>query len=368
MKKHKNKIITVAVIIAVLAAAWFYGGNYNKPGGEHTTGAVAQGASSPGNGISGEKVSDDGAPEAGIGEPNDGGTNAAPSGGTETSLIKPGPPSPAAGDGEASSEPGKPAPPSNGGAVSSGPGGGDGTGSPDTVNANDKPEPPNSPDGSGSAGMSPSEAPGAAGAVPGANPGPGQVQGPENEPDKTHTQDTAPITSDPGAEADQYQTQPAPDGKPAPVEPQDVTVGDGSFTVYLKVCADNILGNMNLLNKEKHELVPGDGVIFPTAAVIAYEGESVFNVLQREMRRNKIHMVSRSTPIYNSAFIEAINNLYEFDAGELSGWMYCVNEWYPNYGCSRYMLQPGDVIEWHYTCDLGRDLPGANWAVAGQRQ
>jgi len=117
-----------------------------------------------------------------------------------------------------------------------------------------------------------------------------------------------------------------------------------------------LLNNMNLLNREKHELVPADGVIFPMTEVTAYEDESVFNVLQRETRRARIHMASRFTPIYNSAYLEAINNLYEFDAGELSGWMYKVNGWFPNYGSSRYQLQPSDVIEWHYTCDLGHDL------------
>ena len=161
---------------------------------------------------------------------------------------------------------------------------------------------------------------------------------------------------DPETGKDRYQTTPAPEGRPVPVEPQDVIVGDGSFTVTLSVRCDNILDNMILLDREKHELVPDDGVIFPVTVVTAYEGESVFNVLQREMRRAGIHMTFRNTPIYNSAYITAINNLNEFDVGELSGWMYRVNGWYPNYGCSRYQLEPGDVIEWHFTCDRGRDL------------
>ena len=62
--------------------------------------------------------------------------------------------------------------------------------------------------------------------------------------------------------------------------------------------------------------------------------------------------------MYNSAYIEGIHNLYEFDCGELSGWMYKVNEWFPNYGCSRYQLRDGDVICWEYTCDLGVDVGG----------
>ena len=36
--------------------------------------------------------------------------------------------------------------------------------------------------------------------------------------------------------------------------------------------------------------------------------------------------------------------------------MYCVNDWYPNYGCGVYQVKAGDVIEWNYTCDLGLDL------------
>ena len=56
--------------------------------------------------------------------------------------------------------------------------------------------------------------------------------------------------------------------------------------------------------------------------VTFYEGESVFNVLQRTCKQQKIHMEFSNTPIYNSAYIEGINNLYEFDVGNLSGWMY----------------------------------------------
>ena len=42
--------------------------------------------------------------------------------------------------------------------------------------------------------------------------------------------------------------------------------------------------------------------------------------------------------------------------GELSGWMYKVNNKFPKYGCSNYNLKDGDDIVWSYTCDLGRDV------------
>ena len=41
--------------------------------------------------------------------------------------------------------------------------------------------------------------------------------------------------------------------------------------------------------------------------------------------------------------------------------MYTVNGWFPNYGCSKYVLQDKDVIQWIYTCDLGRDIGGNFW-------
>ena len=97
----------------------------------------------------------------------------------------------------------------------------------------------------------------------------------------------------------------------------------------------------------------------PRTEVTFYEGESVFDVLQRETKNRKIHMESTFTPMYNSAYIEGIGNLYEFDCGSESGWEYRVNGWFPNYGVSRYVVQQGDEVEFLYTCNLGVDL-GAN--------
>ncbi len=164
---------------------------------------------------------------------------------------------------------------------------------------------------------------------------------------------------------DKYLTDPVPEGKPKPVEWQDVTINkDKELTCTLSVTCKTILNNMHLFNMDKIDVLPEDGIIYETQKVTFYEGESVFDVLLREMRKNKIHMEFAMTPIYNSNYVEGINNLYEFDCGELSGWMYRVNGWFPNYGSSRYMVQDGDVIEWIYTCDLGRDI-GGEWAVIG---
>ncbi len=160
---------------------------------------------------------------------------------------------------------------------------------------------------------------------------------------------------------DQYLTDPIPEGKPKPVEPEDQDVNKTkTYTCTFSIECATILNNLEQLDPEKLEMVPSDGTILAATTVTFYEGESVFDVLQRVCKEKGIHLESSWTPIYNSAYIEGIHNLYEFDCGSLSGWMYRVNGWYPNYGCSRYQLKDDDVVQWRYTCDLGNDVGGKN--------
>ncbi len=169
---------------------------------------------------------------------------------------------------------------------------------------------------------------------------------------------------DPSTGMDPYLTDPVPEGQPLPVEPQSVTIGTAAYTCTISISCSTILEHMDWLAADKAELVPEDGWILAPTTVTFYEGESVFNVLQRVCKQQGIHMEFTDTPVYNSAYIEGIGNLYEFDCGEMSGWMYQVNGWFPNYGCSRYSLQDGDTIAWVYTCDLGYDV-GGGYATGG---
>ena len=162
-------------------------------------------------------------------------------------------------------------------------------------------------------------------------------------------------------EQDKYKTDPVPEGKPLPVEPEDQEVDKKkTYTCTFSIECSTILNNLKDLDPDKRELVPSNGVILAPTKVTFYEGESVFDVLQRVCKEKGIHLESSWTPIYNSAYIEGIHNLYEFDCGELSGWMYRVNGWYPNFGCSRYQLVDGEKVEFRYTCDLGKDV-GCEW-------
>ena len=177
--------------------------------------------------------------------------------------------------------------------------------------------------------------------------------------DKDYSEENG-MVIDPETGKDKYQTDPVPEGKPLPVEPQETQISDKAYTCTISISCATILNHMDWLTPGKEELVPEDGWILKPMQVTFYEGESVFNVLQRTCKQQKIHMEFTNTPMYNSAYIEGMNNLYERDCGELSGWMYQVNGWFPNYGCSRYQVQAGDEICWEYTCDLGVDVGGSD--------
>ena len=60
-------------------------------------------------------------------------------------------------------------------------------------------------------------------------------------------------------------------------------------------------------------------------------------------------------------YLKGINNLFEFDHGPLSGWIYFVNGESQGMGSHSYIVQDGDHIEWKYTLDLGKDI-GADFA------
>lgn len=102
-----------------------------------------------------------------------------------------------------------------------------------------------------------------------------------------------------------------------------------------------------------------EDTILSVVEVKLEDKETVFDVLKKILKDKKIQF--EYTGKGDSVYVQGINNLYEFDKGATSGWMYNVNGTYPNKSAGAYVLKPGDTIEWRYTLDLGKDL-GANAA------
>lgn len=127
-------------------------------------------------------------------------------------------------------------------------------------------------------------------------------------------------------------------------------------TCTLEIRCDTLLKNLDKLSPGKAELVPEDGILFEKTTVVFEPGESVFDVLCRCLRGGQLHFEYVDAKAYGSAYIEGIGNLYEYDCGEQSGWLYFVNGISPGLGCSGYVVANGDEIVFAYTCDFGADL------------
>ena len=138
------------------------------------------------------------------------------------------------------------------------------------------------------------------------------------------------------------------------------TNGDGKLSCTLEIRCDTLLDHLDGLTAEKAALVPENGQLLAQTTVEFEAGDSVFDVFRQVLRQQKIHFEYTDAQIYDSVYIEGIGNLYEFDCGPQSGWMFSVNGVYPGLGCSAYTLADGDVILFSYTCDLGADL-GADY-------
>ena len=129
----------------------------------------------------------------------------------------------------------------------------------------------------------------------------------------------------------------------------------GSASSDIKTCTISIrcgaiLKNMDKLKEGKNRYVPSNGVILATSSVEFRDGETAYDVTKRACSATGIQIEASYSPVYGSYYVEGINHLYEFDCGEMSGWLYKVNGWTPNYGCSEYKLKNGDSIVWDYTC------------------
>jgi len=137
-----------------------------------------------------------------------------------------------------------------------------------------------------------------------------------------------------------------------------VSLNRGSATypsigyVTMSVRVDALVENMHLVDTDMHELIPSDGIIFPESRVTIYEGDSVFDVLQRELRDARVHMSFSTLPGFDLVLVDAINNIAPLAIAPMSGWQYRVNAENPLVGASQYILSDGDVIEWRFTLDF----------------
>lgn len=127
------------------------------------------------------------------------------------------------------------------------------------------------------------------------------------------------------------------------------TVADPAGTVSLAIRCDTVAG------RGTNGVTPEDGVILPACDVPFAEGETVLDALLRAAKEHHLQL-EHSGATAGMAYVNGIANLYEFDLGSQSGWMYSVNGVFPSVGCESCVLKDGDVVLWQYTLSNGEDL------------
>ncbi len=118
-------------------------------------------------------------------------------------------------------------------------------------------------------------------------------------------------------------------------------------TVTISIRCDTIVG------KSDEDYIPDDGIILNDSFEIE-ENETVFDILVEAAKKHSVQLDYSGTA--GTVYISGINYIYEFDFGDLSGWMYLVNGEKSSVGCDGYVLSNGDFIEWLYSCEMGNDL------------
>lgn len=94
--------------------------------------------------------------------------------------------------------------------------------------------------------------------------------------------------------------------------------------------------------------------IVPRMNVPIKSDDTILSILKEITREKGIQMEYRGAGA--AAYVEGIDNVYEFDQGPKSGWMFRVNGNFGDRSCGSYAVHAGDVIQWLYSTNLGKDL------------
>lgn len=132
--------------------------------------------------------------------------------------------------------------------------------------------------------------------------------------------------------------------------------GGGPVRVTVLAECSTVLSHMDIIDPAVNppEVVPEDGVIITRCEVSLPEGATAFDALAAAARKQRVR-VDYTGSAYGT-YVRGIGYVTEFGFGELSGWMYTVNGEFPDVSVSDRVLGSGDVVEFRYTCDLGRDV------------
>ncbi|AIF45504.1 DUF4430 domain-containing protein [Virgibacillus sp. SK37] len=91
------------------------------------------------------------------------------------------------------------------------------------------------------------------------------------------------------------------------------------------------------------------GMVLPSTKVTFQKGDTALDPTLRILKQKGIQISVRGSGA--TAYVEGIDNLYEFDEGPLSGWMITVDGVLIDRSAGIYPIHENSVIKWVYTTD-----------------
>lgn len=123
---------------------------------------------------------------------------------------------------------------------------------------------------------------------------------------------------------------------------------DPDGTVILTIRCDSVASSID------SEFIPKDGFILKEVEMEIEDGDTVYTVLTDAAKIYKLQIENNGTK--DSAYIAGINYLYEFQHGDMAGWIFLVNGEMLSESSSSAKVKDGDRIEWVYSLTLGKEF------------
>lgn len=137
-------------------------------------------------------------------------------------------------------------------------------------------------------------------------------------------------------------------------ESSESKADDAQLTADITIDVSDILENYDTLEKglQSEEFVPKSGKILELQKCEFTDGQTAYDLLKKAAEDKGIKLETQKTDY--GIYIYGINSIVSGSCGQSSGWMFNVNGKSPDVGADSYKLQPGDKVEFFYTCDFNK--------------
>lgn len=122
------------------------------------------------------------------------------------------------------------------------------------------------------------------------------------------------------------------------------TESDG-VDVKVEILCTEILENYDMLDPalKDEKYVPASGVILEETTVTVNEGDGALDVLRKASEEYNIQID------ISDGYAKSINYLYQKSCGDMSGWVYEVNN---QMIMDEYTVTEGDLVTWKFICSF----------------